>query len=120
MLLQNIMFCWACLALFAALVAVGGLLTRKGIDKDTGQTAKALFDFSAGQLEGRQMQKVLSDALSGGGTDAEFEQQTQTGQRCSARASAQSFSICAVSASSPSNFTSGRMCATKATSTVLP
>ena len=74
MLLQNIMFCWACLALLAALVAVGGLLTRKGVDKDTGQTAKALFDFSAGQLEGRQMQKVLSDALSGAGTDAEFEQ----------------------------------------------
>ena len=74
MLLQNIMFWWACLALLIAIVAMGGLLTRKGVDKDTGQTPKSFLDFSAGQLEGREMQKVLSDALSGAGTDAEFEQ----------------------------------------------
>ena len=74
MLLQNIMFWWACLALLIAIVATGGLLTRKGVDKDTGQTPKSFFDFSAGQLEGREMQKVLFDALSGAGTDAEFEQ----------------------------------------------
>ena len=74
MLLQNIMFWWACLALLIAILAMGGLLTRKVVDKDTGQTSKSFLDFSAEQLEGREMQKVLSDALSEAGTDAEFEQ----------------------------------------------
>ncbi len=75
MLLQNIMFWWACLALLITIVAMGGILTRKGVDKDTGETPKAFLDFSAGQLEGREMQNVLTKALSGARTDAEFEQQ---------------------------------------------
>ena len=75
MLLQNIMFWWACLALLAIIVAMGGLLSRKSAQKGVEDTPKAFFDFSAEQLEGREMQKVLTDALSGAGTDAEFEQQ---------------------------------------------
>ena len=68
------MFGWACLALLIVLTAMGGLFTRKGAGKDTKETPKALFDFSAGQVEGRQMQKVLREALAGTTTDAEFEQ----------------------------------------------
>lgn len=75
MLLQNIMFWWACIALLITIVAMGGVLTRKGVDKNTGETPKPLLDFSAGQLEGREMQNVLTKALSGARTDAEFEQQ---------------------------------------------
>lgn len=75
MLLQNIMFWWACLALLITIVAMGGVLTRKGVDKNTSEPPKPLLDFSAGQLEGREMQNVLTKALSGARTDAEFEQQ---------------------------------------------
>ena len=74
-MLQNIMFWWACLALLITIMAMGGLLTRKGVGKNTGETPKPFLDFSAGQLEGREMQNVLTKALSGARTDAEFEQQ---------------------------------------------
>ena len=73
MLLQHIMFGWACLALFFVLVAIGSLFARRVAGKQTKEIAIAIFDFSAGQAEGRQMQRVLTEALSGAATDAEFE-----------------------------------------------
>ena len=73
MLLHNIMFGWAILAFLIVIAALAGLLTHKSKGEATQEPPKAIFDFSAGQVEGRQMQKVLTEALAGSATDAEFE-----------------------------------------------
>ena len=74
MLLHNIMFGWAILVFLIAIATLAGLLTHKSkIVASTQEPPKTIFDFSAGQVEGRQMQKVLTEALSGSATDAEFE-----------------------------------------------
>lgn len=68
-----IMFCWGILALLVVIAATVGLFTHKGTSKSTQEPTKALFDFSAGQEEGKQMQRVLTASLSESETDNEFE-----------------------------------------------
>lgn len=69
MALSTIMFCWAVIALLLGLACVWVVLTKRR----TEVPFLALNDFSEGREEGRRMQALLRDALSGTETDGEFE-----------------------------------------------
>jgi len=73
MLLHNVMLGRAILALLLAIAAGIAVVTRRHAGEGAEEPPKAIFDFSAGQVEGRQMQEVLTEALSRSATDAEFE-----------------------------------------------
>ena len=75
MLFQTVMFYWAILAFVIVAACFYGLLTHQGPvqDQAAAETPKALFDFSGGRDEGRQMQNALAEALAASQTDAEFE-----------------------------------------------
>ena len=67
------MFYWALLALIIVAACLCGLWTHRGPPGETDESPKALFDFSGGREEGRQMQKALGKALAESETDDEFE-----------------------------------------------